>query len=121
MVLSEIRKHGDVELQSARSLLRERVRRNFQRRRATSGIPDLREEFLKVERFGSCPRRGKDAFADFVANSSKQAAARSCFFANVLDQKGGGRFSVRASDAGKFQFARWIIEESRRDIGQCSP
>src|SRR5437588_7926082 len=108
MVLSEIGKDGDVELQSVRSLLCERVRRNFHRRRATTGVPDLREEFLKIERFGSRPRSGKDALADFISNCAEQAAARSCFFANVFDQKGGGRFSVRAGHAGEFQFARWI-------------
>ena len=78
MVLGQVGEDGDVPFQSPRPLLRERVRRNLHRRGFASGIGDLREQFLHIERFGRGANGGQNALTDFVANGADaiRSAAR---------------------------------------------
>ena len=50
MVLGQIGEDGDVPLDPASPLLRDRVRRDFHRRRFAAGVHDLREQLLQLER-----------------------------------------------------------------------
>ena len=60
MVLGEIGEDRDIPFESARPVLRERVRGNFHGRGFASRVRDLREQLLKIERL----RRGADRPAE---------------------------------------------------------
>ena len=68
MVLGQIGEDGDVPFEAAYPFLRERVRGDFHRGGFASGVDDLREQLLQIERFGRRADGGQNALADFVTN-----------------------------------------------------
>ena len=102
MVLGQIGEDGDVPFDSAGSFLGERVRRDFHRGGAASGVDDLREQFLDIERFRRGADRRQNAIANFVLHSAEQSAAHPGLFANVFDEKRRRGFPIRAGNRGHF-------------------
>ena len=68
MVLSKIGKDGDVPFEAACAVLRQRVRRDFHRRRFAASIGDLSQQLLEIERFGRGADGRQNPFADLVAH-----------------------------------------------------
>ena len=78
------------------------MRRDFHRGGAATGVDDLREQFLNVERFGRGSDRGQNPIADFVLHGAEQSTAHPGLFANVFDKKCRRRFPIGAGDRGHF-------------------
>ena len=102
VVLGQIGEDGDVPFDSAGSFLGQRVRRDFHRGGAATGVDDLREQFLNVERFGRGSDRRQNTIADFVLHGAEQSTAHPGLFANVFDEKCRRRFPIGAGDRGHF-------------------
>ena len=102
MVLRQISEDSDVPLEAAYALLRQRVGRNLHGRGTTTGVRDLREQLLQVERFRRRPRGWQNALTDFIAHRPDQTATQAGLFTDVFDEKGGGGFSIGAGDGREF-------------------
>jgi len=102
VILGQIGEDGDVPFDSAGSFLGQRVRRDLHRGGAATGVDDLREQFLNVERFrrGSNRRQMRSPISYCTVPSSPQripALSQMCLMRNVVVV-----FPIRAGDRGHF-------------------
>ena len=85
MVLGQVGKNDDVPFDSPCPFLGQRVGGDFHGGGATTGIYDLSEQLLYIERLRGGTRRRNHALANFVLDRANQSGAQSRFFTNVLD------------------------------------
>ena len=118
VILGEIGKDGGVKLHPSDSGLIEGVGGDFHGDGLATGGVHLPEKILDITGFGGRSGGGKEAVADFVADSADETAASEFRFTDMLEEKGGGGFSVGTGDARDLERMRGIFIKSGGEISK---
>ena len=118
MILAQVGENAGIKSDRRHALLMNAVRGNFHRHTTAAVVAHAGDQLQKRHRIWRGVRGGRNCFAIVDQHGAEQARAVPFGFHHMMNEKCGGRFSIRAGHSGHREVAPWMARQRRCHFGK---